>query len=171
MKSPATKLTHAAIAAALYVVITLIAAPISYGPLQLRLSEILMILPYFMPETAAGLAVGCFIVNIGSVYGIFDMILGSLATGIAAFLIARSGKRKTKKDVVLTVTAPAVSNGLIVGAFIAYLTAPAGGFFALYALYALQIGLSELIVMMCAGLPILIKLPKTEIYNRFIAGK
>ena len=49
------KLTRAAVIGALYAVLTLIAAPISYGPLQFRISEALCVLPWFFPESALGL--------------------------------------------------------------------------------------------------------------------
>ena len=41
-----TYLVHGAVIAALYVVLTLNFLPISYGPIQFRISEALCILPY-----------------------------------------------------------------------------------------------------------------------------
>ena len=40
-------LVQAAVIAAIYVVLTMIFAPISFGPVQFRVSEVLCILPFF----------------------------------------------------------------------------------------------------------------------------
>ena len=79
-------LTHAAIIAAVYVVLTIIFAPISYGQVQVRISEALTVLPYFTPAAIPGLFIGCIIANIYGGAGIIDIIFGSLATLFAAFL-------------------------------------------------------------------------------------
>ena len=43
------KLTAAAIVGAAYAALTIALAPISYGAIQCRISEVLCILPYFLP--------------------------------------------------------------------------------------------------------------------------
>lgn len=78
-------LTRAGLTAALYAVLTFAFAPLAYGPLQIRPAEALTLLPIFFPETIPGLFVGCFLANLLSGYGIYDMIFGSLITLIAAF--------------------------------------------------------------------------------------
>ncbi|MGI6108100.1 MAG: QueT transporter family protein [Lachnospiraceae bacterium] len=77
-------LTQAAVIAALYVALTLIFQPISYGEVQLRVSEALTILPFFTPAAIPGLFVGCLIANILGGAIILDIIFGSLATLIGA---------------------------------------------------------------------------------------
>ena len=57
-------LCRAAVIGALYAAVTLLAAPISFGNLQCRVSEALCILPWFFPETAWGLFVGCILANL-----------------------------------------------------------------------------------------------------------
>ena len=54
-------LTHAALIAAVYVVLCLAFAPISYGEIQVRVAEALTILPFFTPAAIPGLFVGCFL--------------------------------------------------------------------------------------------------------------
>ena len=46
---------------------------LAYGPIQLRVSEILTLLPIFTTAAVPGLTIGCFIANIGSfnVAGLF----------------------------------------------------------------------------------------------------
>ena len=77
-------LNFAAVTAALYTALTLIAAPISFGNIQFRISEALCILPYFFPQAIPGLFIGCIFSNLFGGMGIFDIVFGSLATLLAA---------------------------------------------------------------------------------------
>ncbi|MCI8768653.1 MAG: QueT transporter family protein [Ruminococcus sp.] len=72
--------TQAAVIAAIYVVLTLLFAPFSYGEVQVRLSEALTILPVFTPAAVPGLFVGCLLSNILGGCIVPDIIFGSLAT-------------------------------------------------------------------------------------------
>ena len=80
------QMTVAAIVGALYAALTLLSSVfgIAYGPVQFRFSEALCVLPFLFPETAWGLFAGCWVANLLSPYGLPDMIIGSLATLIAA---------------------------------------------------------------------------------------
>ena len=71
------KLTAAAVTGAAYAALTMLLAPISYGAIQCRVSEVLCILPFFIPCTAWGLFAGCAIANLLSAAGIFDVVFGS----------------------------------------------------------------------------------------------
>ena len=87
MKSQQKKITylvHAAMIAAVYVVLTYVFAPFSLGEIQVRISEALTVLPVFTPAAVPGLFVGCIIGNIlgGSVLP--DIVFGSIATLIGA---------------------------------------------------------------------------------------
>ena len=86
------KLTFGAAIAAIYAVLTIFLAPISYGPLQCRISEALCILPVLSPTAVWGLFVGCLVANIftGS---LVDVIFGSLTTLIAAILTYKTRKK------------------------------------------------------------------------------
>ena len=80
--------------AAIYAVLTIVLAPISFGPIQLRVSEMLTILPFFTTASVPGLFIGCLIANaFGSSLGILDIVAGSLAT-LAAAAIASKIKKK-----------------------------------------------------------------------------
>ena len=78
------RLTQGAVIAALYVVLTLVFAPISFGPIQLRIAEALCILPMFTPAAIPGLFIGCMLANLIGGGVILDVIFGSLATLIGA---------------------------------------------------------------------------------------
>lgn len=80
--------TEAAAIAAIYVVLTMVFAPISFGQsgIDVRISEALVVLPFFTPAAVPGLAVGCVIANIMGGGVIWDIIFGSCATLIGAAL-------------------------------------------------------------------------------------
>ena len=80
------KLVQGALIGALYAVLTLAAAPISYGLMQVRISEALSVLPYFTAAAVPGLFVGCIVANLLGGAALYDVIFGSLATLLAAFL-------------------------------------------------------------------------------------
>ena len=79
-----TFLTQAAMIAAIYVVLTFVFAPISFGEVQIRIAEMLTVLPVFTPAAIPGLFVGCLIGNITGGGLLPDVIFGSLATLIGA---------------------------------------------------------------------------------------
>lgn len=79
-----TFLTQAAMIAAIYVVLTYVFAPFSFGEIQIRISEALTILPLFTPAAIPGLFIGCLIGNILGGAILPDIIFGSLATLLGA---------------------------------------------------------------------------------------
>ena len=96
--------------AALYVVLTLLFAPISYGEVQVRISEALTILPFFTPSAIPGLFVGCLIANMIGGAVALDMVFGSIATLIGAvgtYLLR-------KKNRFLAPLPPILSNAVII---------------------------------------------------------
>lgn len=162
------KISFAAATAALYAGLTMALAPISYGLLQFRISEVLCVLPFFFPEASAGLFIGCIISNLLSAYGILDIVFGSLATLLASLLTMYIGK-KSRGGIgskVLACLPPVVFNAVIVGAVIAVSSVPVGSFWAAFWVYALQIGTEELVVMAVLGLPALIYLPRLGFFKK-----
>ena len=90
MKSKGTQfLTEAAEIGAIYVVLTLLFAPLSYGEVQIRISEALTILPFFTPAAIPGLFVGCIIANLFGGAIPIDIIFGSIATLLGAVFTYR----------------------------------------------------------------------------------
>ena len=79
-------IVQGALIAAIYVVLTITFAPISFNVMQIRISEILTILPFFTPAAVPGLFLGCLIGNLLGGGVILDIIFGSLATLIGAWL-------------------------------------------------------------------------------------
>lgn len=87
-KFSARDIALAAMVAALYAVLSYFGNifGLTFGVVQIRFAEALTVLPFLFPATAPGLALGCLITNLLSPYGPMDIIFGTLATAIAAFL-------------------------------------------------------------------------------------
>ena len=86
MKKPNTAfLSQAAMIAAVYVVLTYVFAPFSFGEIQVRIAEALTILPLFTPAAVPDLFIGCLIGNILGGAILPDIVFGSIATLIGAF--------------------------------------------------------------------------------------
>ena len=168
MKISVKTITRMSIIAALYAVLTMVLAPISYGPVQFRISEVMTILPFFFPQTTVGLVIGCALANLLSMYGIPDVVFGSLATLLSSLIMALLGKlgRDKLPFKVLACLQPVIFNAVFVGALIAYATASEGAFWAAFALNAFQVGIGELAVLFVIGLPAMIYFPKTSLYSR-----
>lgn len=171
MKINTRNLITAAVVGALYAVLTMALAPISYGALQFRVSEVLCILPFFMPSTAWGLFVGCIVANLMSTAGVLDVVFGSLATLITCLCIARCGKMgNTLKARLLACFMPVVWNGLIVGATLTIALAGLNPLthFGAFLVFAGEVALGELGVMYLIGLPLMTYLPKQRFFSEFV---
>lgn len=112
-------ITQAAVIAAMYAALTILLSFASSGLMQVRVAEALTVLPAFTPAAIPGLFVGCIVANIFAGNGAIDIVFGSLATLIAAFLSYKMPKRW------LVPLPPVVVNGIVVGFVLNYvLNAP-----------------------------------------------
>lgn len=84
-------LSRAAAIAATYAVVTYMLKPISYGNLQIRVSETLTLLPLLESAAVPGLFLGCLIANLLGGLGPWDVYGGSIITLIAAYLTSKVG--------------------------------------------------------------------------------
>ena len=115
-------LARAGVIAAMYVVLTVITPfTINFGPIQFRISEALMLLPIQTVDAIPGLFIGCLLANLlgGGVW--FDVVLGSIATLLAAIFVY-----KWRDKPLQAALSPVIFNGLIVGpvVYFAYVRAP-----------------------------------------------
>lgn len=160
MRFDTKKLSRAAVIAALYAALGLLSSflNLAYGPVQLRFSEALCVLPFLMPEAVWGLFVGCLLTNVLSPYGLLDLIFGSAATLLAALLSARC---KTRVGAAIP---PILCNAVLVGALLSW---EAGGtaasFAALFAYNAVTVGAGEAVACLIFGLPLLRVLEKRKL--------
>jgi uncharacterized membrane protein len=166
------KIAFAAVIGAAYAALTMVLAPISFGPYQLRISEALCILPFFFPYSVWGLFIGCVISNLISAYGAPDVIFGALATLLAALCTMSAGKlgRGSTVSKILACLPPVVFNALIVGALITLAPgAVSKATWPMFLTYSLSIGLGEFAVMYALGLPALVFLPRTGFFKTLSA--
>ncbi|MBR2697018.1 MAG: QueT transporter family protein [Clostridia bacterium] len=108
-------IANGAMIAAIYVVLTLLLAPISYGAMQVRISEALCILPMFTSAAIPGLFVGCLLANLLGGAVIWDVIFGSLAT-----LIGAVGSYLVRKNRWLVPIPPIAANVVIIPLVLKY---------------------------------------------------
>ncbi len=102
-------LVFTAILAAVYAVATIVLAPISYGMVQFRLSEILVLLAFIDRKTIPGLVLGCVLANLYSQLGMMDVVFGTLATYISVMLMSHT------KNIWIASIWPALVNGVVIG--------------------------------------------------------
>ncbi len=158
-------MTEAAVIAAMYAVLTLCFAPFSFGPVQLRISEALTVIPILTPAGVPGLAVGCLLSNIiGMSMGVtlpVDIIFGTAASLIAA-VVTRVMRNHVKigRIPILSMLSPVLFNALIVGAELSIFFG-AGTFFYC----ALAVGIGELAAVGTLGTLLLVSLMKTRLYD------
>ena len=153
-----TALTRAALIAALYAALTLLLAPISYGEIQVRLSEALTLLPVLLPEAVPALSIGCLLANLLGGCTVFDIAFGTLATLLAALCT-----RALRRHLYAAAAMPVLFNGVIVGAVVHYAYAPV----IPLPLCMLSVAAGEAVVCFIAGplvLQVLRRLP-----SRFLA--
>ncbi len=110
-KQKVVNVATAAIIAALYVVLTYLAAAmgLSSGVIQVRFSEALTILPVFTPAAIPGLFAGCVLANLLTGCAVWDIVFGSIATLLGAVFTYALRKRK-----LLAAFPPVIANTIIV---------------------------------------------------------
>ena len=144
--------------AAIYVVLTVVFQPISFGAIQFRIAEIMTLMPILSPYAVPGLFVGCLLANWlgGGIW--FDVALGSVATLLAAICT-----RKFRERIPLAAIFPTLFNGLIVGpvVYFAYVRAPGDPVSVPTLIFNMAtVALGELVVCYALGLPMIYGLKK-----------
>lgn len=157
------RIAAAAVIGAAYVVLTMALRPISFGPLQCRVSEALCVLPFLFPGSAWGLFVGCALANLLGSASALDMIFGPLATLLAAWFTSRAPSRW------LAPLPPVIVNALVVGAVLAYTDTQGGAaFLPIFLVYAAQIGAGEMAACYALGLPLLSVIERIPVLGRYL---
>lgn len=112
-----TFIVQAAVIAALYVVLTMLANALGLAShtIQVRFSEALCILPVFTTAAIPGLWIGCVIANLMTGAIIWDIIFGSLATLVAALVTYKLREHKF-----LCTLPPVIANMIVVPFILRY---------------------------------------------------
>lgn len=144
-------ITHAAMTAAIYVVLTYFvdAFKLASGAVQVRLSESLTVLPFFTPAAIPGLFIGCLFANLLTGAAVYDIVFGSLAT-----LIGAAGTYLLRRHKFLCTLAPVVSNVIIIPFVLRYgygLVMNIGGKDLSIPFYMLTVGAGEIICCCIMG--------------------
>jgi len=139
------KLPRIALVAALYATLTVLPPfyAFSYGPIQIRISEALTVLPFLFPETVWGITAGCLIANVFGQVGPWDIIFGTLLSLSAALVTSKM------KKAWLAPLPPVLFNAFGVSFYLSYL------FKVPYIYSVLYIMMGELIACYGIGYPLL----------------
>ncbi len=151
-------LAKGAVIAALYIVLTLITYPVSYGDLgiEFRIAEILVLLCFFNKSYVLSLTIGCFIANLFGTMGLIDAIFGALATFLSCYLITKS------KNIFIAAIFPIIINSLIIGVELYFvLDLP-------FIIGMLSVAIGELVIVMIIGCPVFLMLKKRKFFTELI---
>lgn len=159
MKNNTLYLTQASLIAALYVMLTIISnfAGLASGVIQLRLSEMLTILPVFTPAAIPGLAVGCAVANLATGCALWDVVFGTLATTLGALGTYYIGRKYPYADPAF----PIAANALIVPKVLQVVYGAEGT----YWYFMLTVGIGEILSCGVLGIILYRVLRKTKIFE------
>ncbi len=143
-----------AVTAAIYVALTLLIAPLSYGAVQLRFAEVMALLCFFRRDYCYALILGCAISNLFSPLGVLDLIFGVMST-IFSVVGIRFCKRLWVASLLPTLSM----------VFIAWEFALTGASFWFTFLTA---AIGEFIVVTVLGLPLMALLQKNKFFMEYI---
>ena len=159
MASPTRQLVVQGLLAAIYATLTVVLEPISYGIIQFRLAEVLLVLVLLHRPSWIGLTLGCFIANTFSPLGLVDMVFGTLATAITC-----GGMLLLATRPALALLLPAVVNALVIGLLLYFV-------FDLPLLLAMaSVGAGEWVVTYLPGLLLYYKLKDNQLLGRLLRG-
>ena len=143
--------------AALYVALTYVSAAfsLSSGVIQFRLSEMLCILPIFMPEAVFGITIGCLLANALTGCVLWDIIFGAIATLIGA-IGARLLRRLPEKIKFIATIPTVLANAVIVPFVLMYAYGAPGSYFY----FMLTVSIGEIVCASILGTAIYYPLKK-----------
>lgn len=156
-RSSVQRMTTAALIAALYTALTLVLPIASFGPVQLRFSEMLTILPVFTTAAVPGLTLGCAVANAvgvamgANIAGVWDILVGSAATLLASLCSYALRGVRIKGLPLLSTLPPVLFNAVLIGGQLSFVLF--GGFdTATVALCMLQVAAGQLVPCVGGGL-------------------
>lgn len=158
------ELALTAVFSALYAVLVVTLAPISFGPVQLRVADCLIPLAaVFGWPVIVGISTGCFIGNAYYWLGVHDVVLGPVANLVAATIIFLLRKRPFLACVV-----GSLPIGIIVGGYLWIFFPPPDvlGFLPVWAAMVVSITVSSLIAVAGIGYAVLKVLGKQGRFAR-----
>lgn len=147
MRESTKKIVVTALVAAVYATLTLSLGFISYGPIQFRIAEVMILLAFIRKEYIIGLTLGCFLANVIGPYGVPDIVFGTTATLMSAILVYLTSKIQKKWSLLIASLWPTIINAIIIGAMLNI-------FFGVpLILGMLQVGFGQFVVITIIGIP------------------
>ncbi len=115
------QLAMSGIIAAIYVVLTLSFAELSYYGIQFRISEILLFVVFIDPKISFGVLIGTFIANLMGPFGLIDAVFGTFVSGLALIGMYQVSKRLGGSPIALFLSGlfPTVINSIYVPVLLA----------------------------------------------------
>ena len=165
MRNNTRFVVHAALIAALYVVLThgqnLLFPESTYMAIQFRASEALCVLAFFTPAAIPGLTIGCLLFNLTSGAALpLDFLVGSLASLLAAIGMWCSRHVTIKKLPVLGLLMPTATNAVLVGWELTVYIGQA------FWLNAVQVAIGEIAVLFTLGVVLYVALKSRGLDKR-----
>ncbi|MGL5977395.1 MAG: QueT transporter family protein [Erysipelotrichaceae bacterium] len=167
------RIAFGAMIGALYAAVSIALAPLSFGNVQIRIAEALTLLAIFFPEAIMGLTLGCFLTNlVGNFMGVniagpIDIFVGTFATFLAAVLSYRLRHIRYKNIPWAAAIPPILINAIFIGLELAIVIGN-GMDWTLFGIFALEVGLGQLVAVCVLGIPLVMQLEKTAFMNRYI---
>lgn len=144
------RLVRCAMVAALYTVLCLTLAPFSYGAIQVRVAEMLTLLPIFGPEYIVGVTLGCFFSNLfGST--VIDVVFGTIATLLACLVTYKLRGLRVKGLALPAAIPPVIFNAVIIGIEISVFFTDGAATLPLVLWNGFTVGIGEVISCMLLG--------------------
>ena len=165
MNKKTKQLTHGALIAALYVVLThmqnMLVPDSASMMIQFRVSEAMCVLAFFTPAAVWGLSLGCFLFNLTFAGSLpLDIIVGTFATLLSTGGMYLTRNWKLKGYPLFGMWLPAVLNAILVGWELSFYIG--GGFWLNFTCVAI----GEIVVLLTLGSVLYYSLLRRNLHNR-----
>ncbi|MBQ7131611.1 MAG: QueT transporter family protein [Oscillospiraceae bacterium] len=155
-KNKVYTLTKVGVIAAVYIVATVLISPLSYGIVQFRFSEVLMLLCCYKPDFCIALSLGCFISNLFSPTAVFDVPIGTAATVISAVLMYKC------KNLYISALICSIVNAVLVGFELTFV------FNEPFFISASSVFLGQFVVVFIIGAAIFKRIENKTVFKQYI---
>lgn len=163
-KSNSKYLAEVAIIASIYIILTISLGALSFGinvpffpiPIQLRISEALLVLVLFRKSAPAGLVLGCFIANFWSPFMLPDMIFGTIGSALAVYGIYRL----KNMNILITLLPGVIFNAILVALELKI-------FFNIPLISGIAVAVGQILVIYALGIPLYYALKKIGFKNDY----
>lgn len=151
------KISLYSIIASTYVALTLALSSLSFGPIQVRISEVLILFVLYRKDMIWPLTFACLVTNflgvlMGSdIIGMLDVVFGTLASFLSLYFAYKYKDVKIFNRPILSLMMPVIFNGLIVGAMLSYVIMPDNFMLGLL-INGLEVAIGEFIAVVVIGL-------------------